>query len=89
MRLDMKLEHEDGTVEEITATVPDLIAWEKKFGTKTSDLANGTGVTDLAFLAWNALRRTGQTSKTFEAWSSTLIDLERTEVEARPTQPEA
>lgn len=89
MRLDMKLEHEDGTVEEITATVPDLMAWEKKYGTKTSDLANGVSVTDLAFLAWSALKRTGQTTKAFEAWSSTLVDLERVEPEVRPTQPEA
>lgn len=89
MRLDMKLEHEDGTVEFVAATVPDLMAWERKFGTKTSDLATGAAVTDLAFLAWNALKRTGQTTKTFEVWSSTLVDLERTESEARPTQPEA
>lgn len=89
MRLDMKLEHEDGTVEEVTATVPDLMAWEKKYGTKTSDLTNGVAITDLAFLAYSALKRTGQVTKTFEAWSSTLVDLERTDPAINPTQPEA
>lgn len=90
MRLNIRTEHEDGTVEQITATVPDLMRWEKTYGTKTSDLANGVSVTDLAYLAWAALTRTKATTLTFEKWSATLVNLEQGEApEPRPTQPEA
>lgn len=90
MRLNIRCEHEDGTVENVTATVPDFMAWEKTNKAKTSDLANGVAITDLAFLAWSALKRTQQTTKTFDAWSSDLLDLDRVEDEApRPTKPEA
>lgn len=90
MRLKLKCEFEDGTVENVTATVPDLIAWERKFNTKISALTDGVRVEDLAFMAWNSLKRQGLTTLAFDAWSNGLVDLEQIEdKEPRPTKPEA
>lgn len=90
MRLTIKTEQEDGTVTEIVATVPDFLAWEKKTGKTTSEMATAIGMTDLAFLAWNAGRRKGLIKESLEKWAEGLVVLEPAgDDEARPTPPGA
>jgi len=89
MRLTIRTEAEDGTVADVVATVPDFLAWEKKTGKTTTEMANSIGMTDLAFLAWNALRRKGL-KESLEKWADSLVLLEPTsDDEARPTPPAA
>ena len=40
----------------ITTTLATLVAWERKFKMKTSDLADNFGMEDMAFMAWHTAK---------------------------------
>jgi len=40
----------------ITTTLATLVAWERKFKMKTSDLADNFGMEDIAFMAWHSAK---------------------------------
>jgi hypothetical protein len=42
---------------EVSTNLGTIIAWERRFKTKASDMANGVGMEDLAFLAWEASKQ--------------------------------
>ena len=43
-----------GEVYEVTTTLGTIVAWERKFKRKASDMGNGMGIEDIAFLAFEA-----------------------------------
>jgi len=43
-----------GEVQEVTTTLGTIVAWERKFKRKASDMGNGMGIEDIAFLAFEA-----------------------------------
>lgn len=43
-----------GEVHEVTTTLGTIVAWERKFKRKASDMANGMGIEDIAYLAFEA-----------------------------------
>lgn len=45
-----------GEVQEVTTTLGTIVAWERKFKRKASDMGNGMGIEDIAFLAFEASR---------------------------------
>lgn len=64
-----------GEVLDISCSVPDFIAWERKTKNKTSDLSKGIGVEDLAFLAYSALKRQGENLKPFDSWLNEIDEI--------------
>jgi len=40
----------------ITTTLATLVAWERRFKMKTSDLADNFGMEDMAFMAWHSAK---------------------------------
>jgi uncharacterized membrane protein len=44
---------------EVTTNLFTIVAWERRFKTKASNIANGIGLEDLAFLAHTALQQIG------------------------------
>lgn len=67
---------QDGAEFTVTAGVPDVIAWEYKFNKSASEWANGNvGMKDLAFLAWNALKRQGETNLNHDQWLAKLDEI--------------
>lgn len=56
MKLTLKVIRLDDEYEVVT-NLGTIIAWERRFKTKASDMANGVGAEDLAFLAWEASRQ--------------------------------
>lgn len=78
MKIQLKITNTDAKETSLTAIVPDFIHWERQSKRKISDLANGIGMEDLAFLAYNVLKRTGENVKPFESWINTieLIEVE-------------
>lgn len=44
----------DGDPVVVTTNLANIVAWERKFKRKASDMATAAGVEDLAFLAWEA-----------------------------------
>jgi len=59
MKLTLRVDQGDGPIE-ITTNLFTIVAWERKFKTKASNIANGIGMEDLAFMAHTALQQNGQ-----------------------------
>ena len=57
MKLHLKVTEEGKDPYEVTTNLITLVAWERRFKRKASDMANGIGVEDLAFLAWEASKQ--------------------------------
>ena len=82
MRAGIKITLNDNSIHEAVANVADFIAWERKYKRKASDLANGIGLEDLAYLAWSALKRTGETGADFDAFVADIAEVEAMDVPA-------
>ena len=64
----------------ITTTLATLVAWERKFKMKTSDLADNFGMEDMAFMAWHSAKvqtEHGQTIPVeFDTFVNKLVEIE-------------
>jgi len=64
----------------ITTTLATLVAWERKFKMKTSDLADNFGMEDMAFMAWHSAKvqtEHGQSIPVeFDAFVNKLVEIE-------------
>ena len=64
----------------ITTTLATLVAWERKFKMKTSDLADNFGMEDMAFMAWYTAKIQtdhGQTIPVeFDSFVNKLVEIE-------------
>jgi len=58
MKLTLRVDQGDGPIE-VTTNLFTIVAWERKFKTKASNIANGIGMEDLAFMAHTALQQIG------------------------------
>ena len=58
MKLTLRVDQGDGPIE-VTTNLFTIVAWERRFKTKASNIANGIGLEDLAFLAHTALQQNG------------------------------
>jgi len=58
MKLTLRVDQGDGPIE-ITTNLFTIVAWERRFKTKASNIANGIGMEDLAFMAHTALQQIG------------------------------
>lgn len=56
MKLTLRVDQGEG-VYEVTTNLAVVVAWERKYRRKASDLAQGIGMEDLAYLAWEASKR--------------------------------
>jgi hypothetical protein len=64
----------------ITTTLATLVAWERKFKMKTSDLADNYGMEDMAFMAWHSAKvqtEHGQSIPVeFDSFVNKLVEIE-------------
>jgi hypothetical protein len=58
MKLTMNVDTGDG-IYQVTTSLKNMVAWERKYKRKASELANGVGMEDLAFLAFEATKNAG------------------------------
>lgn len=58
MKLTLRVDQGDGPME-ITTNLFTIVAWERRFKTKASKIAEGIGMEDLAFMAHTALQQNG------------------------------
>lgn len=72
MRLPFEVTYADGNTEKVICGAPDFIAFENKFEVSITKLKDDQRFGWLAFLVWNALRRSNKTDKTYEAWCDTI-----------------
>jgi hypothetical protein len=85
VRIQYKKTGDDAPVEVVT-TLANIVAWERRFKRKASEMAQAAGVEDLAYLAWEA----SKTAKVvvpavFDDFLNRLESLEI--VEEVPTNP--
>ena len=59
MKLNLQVTMQDGNTFEVSPTLFTVVAWERKYKRKASDMANGVGLEDLAFLAHSAAIHAG------------------------------
>lgn len=60
----------DGSKKQVSAVAADLIAFESHFDLSITSLEKDLRLTHLLFIAWNVLKRTGQTSDEFDVWAN-------------------
>lgn len=54
MKLHLRVTQYNSEPYEVSTNFKVIVAWERRFKRKASDMANGIGAEDLAFLAWEA-----------------------------------
>jgi hypothetical protein len=88
MKLTLRVKLIDGETYEVQTNLFVIIAWERKMKRRASDLSNGIGMEDLAFMAYEASRTQGHAVPiSFDEFIKKLEDLEVVETESSvPTQ---
>jgi hypothetical protein len=46
----------EGVPYEVTTTLATIVAWERRFKRKASEMAQAAGIEDLAYMAWEAAK---------------------------------
>lgn len=87
MKLSIKVDLGDGPYV-VTTNLFTIVAWERKYKSKSSDLAKGIGMEDLAFLAYEASKQAKITvPAVFDDFIRKVTELSVEEsVDERPTQ---
>ena len=77
MKLPITIEYVSGSSETYTAQPPEWAKWEQKTGNIISQAQDKIGISDLMFLAYNAMKREsgGKPVKPFEAWCESVADV--------------
>ena len=66
--INLQVTYIDEKTVECSAIAADLIAFEARFDLSVARLGDEVRLTHMFFLAWHALKRTGQTADDFEKW---------------------
>jgi hypothetical protein len=72
MRFNLLINFADGSEKEITASTPDLVAFEDKFNISVGKLATEQRLGHLLFLAWHSEKRRKATDLGYDAWLETV-----------------
>jgi hypothetical protein len=59
MQLRLKVQRQNEDAYEVTTSLAVIVAWERRFKRRASDLGSGVGMEDLAFMAYEASQRSG------------------------------
>jgi hypothetical protein len=76
MKINLRVTFENKSVEEVSATARDLVAFEDKFTKSVASLETDFRITDLLWIAWHWLNRTGVTKLEFDEWCDTVDTIE-------------
>ena len=77
MQLTLRAVFKDGTSYEVQTNLMTIVLWERKYRRKASDIANGIGVEDLAFMCYEASRLSGITvPSSLDAFITSLTNIE-------------
>jgi len=90
MKLPITIEYMSGDLATYTAQPPEWAKWENKTGYTISQAQDRIGISDLLFLAWNAMKREagGKPVKPFEIWCETVSDVRTGDESPKVTPPE-
>lgn len=92
MNIKMHVTYADGSGVDVTASMPDFIAFERKYDKPVNAFASDVRIEYMCFLAWNNLKRRKVTEVEFDEWLDTIAEIQVGEEEeivpletARPT----
>jgi hypothetical protein len=88
MKITLAVEQIDGLTYEVTTNLFSIVALERKFKIRASDLASGVAMEHLAFLAFEGAKQSGiVTPAVFDDYIKRLVSVEVVnEEDANPTQ---
>jgi hypothetical protein len=91
MKLPITIEYMSGESATYTAQPPEWAKWEQKTSLTISQAQEKIGISDLLFLAWNAMKREagGKPVKGYEIWCETVADVQVGDNDPKVTEPEA
>jgi len=76
MKLILKVDIGEGPFT-VTTNLQTIVAWERRYKRKASDMAAGIGIEDLAFMAWESCKQAKVVVPVeFDTFVSRLVDLE-------------
>ena len=77
MQLRLKVQRQNEDAYEVTTNLAVIVAWERRFKRRASDLGSGVGMEDLAFMAYEASQRSGIiVPASLDAFINTIENLE-------------
>jgi len=77
MQLRLKVQRQNEDAYEVTTNLAVIVAWERRFKRRASDLGSGVGMEDLAFMAYEASQRAGIiVPASLDAFINTIDNLE-------------
>lgn len=89
MKLTLKVEEKESTYT-VETNLFVIIAWERKFKRKISELSTGIGMEDLAFMAFESCKILGITVPVvFDDYIKTLVNIEVLDDDPVPPAQEA
>jgi hypothetical protein len=88
MKLKLKVTQTDGQCFEVATNLYVVVAWERKFKRKSSELQNAIGHEDLLFMAWEAAKQSSvPVPMTFDDFIKRVEDIDVVQDPAGPTVP--
>jgi len=76
MKIALKVEYLDGTIESVEAVFADFVGFERTWQRSVVRLETEMRLTDLAWLAWSALSHRGKTKLKFDPdWIATVAQV--------------
>ena len=86
MKITLNVEEKDGLTYRVTTNLFSIVALERKFKIRASDLASGVAMEHLAFLAFEGAKQEGFTvPAVFDGYVKRLVSVDV--VEEEPTNP--
>jgi hypothetical protein len=78
MKITLAVEQTDGQTYQVTTNLFSIVALERKFKIRASDLASGVAMEHLAFLAFEGVKQTGVTAvpAVFDDYIKKLVSVE-------------
>lgn len=76
MKINLRINLEDGTSVDVSATARDLVAYEEKFQKSVTVLDVEKKLTDTLWIAWHYLHRTEKIKSDFEEFCDSVASVE-------------
>lgn len=71
MKIALKVSYSDGREQKVTATAPDILAFERTYDLPMTTITSGR-MEYIWWITWHASKRLSLTSLEFEAWIETI-----------------
>jgi hypothetical protein len=77
MKIELNVEYADGRKEQVDAVFADFVAFERTWNRSVANFEKEIRLTDLAWLAWHAEKRTRKTTMPFDPqWIEDVVTVE-------------